>query len=374
MTAGPPLVAVLGAGGAVGAAATTVLQDLAVRAPLRLRVGARTADRARRAAAVAGQGAEGRAVDATDPRSLAEFAEGCTLLLNCAGPATRLQQTVVRAAAAAGVHLVDAADGSGAMAGRCAVFGAGLSPGLTGLLPRQLLGPSPAPGTRLTGYVGGLDHFTRSAALDYVAGLSASAEGAPLAGWRDGRRVERALEPLSDVRLPYFPRRVVARPFLSGETERLARTARLAAVDWYSVFDGPQVLAALARLQPGAGPGELDAAADAVSAAAEIDLFGRDAYQLLLLRCEGPAGSRELVLRAPGASELTGALAAVAAVEVLAGRVPTGPHRAAEVLDPDTVTAVLAALPGISVRESADEESTATAPPVAAEQVEEGRV
>src|SRR5207247_2416381 len=109
--------------------------------------------------------------------------------------------------------------------------------------PRYLAGSAAPAGGRLTGYVGGRDRFTETAALDYLA--VDAGYGEPLALWRDGRRIPRGLTPLVDADLPYFPEPVTVQPYLATETERLARALGLAEVRWYSVFAGERVLAAM---------------------------------------------------------------------------------------------------------------------------------
>ena len=88
-----------------------------------------------------------RAVDVTDPASLDAFCAGCHTVVNCAGPAATIGDTVARAAARGGAAYVDAAGDDplhaavSALPGaadRVAVLSAGLMPGLSGLLPAHL--------------------------------------------------------------------------------------------------------------------------------------------------------------------------------------------------------------------------------------------
>jgi hypothetical protein len=344
-TTGP--VAVVGAYGGAGEAAVRQLDQWGI-GPLRL--GGRDGGRAAALAKSLTVPATGAAVDAADPADLDRFCAGAAVVLNCAGPAYRIGDRVAAAAGRAGTGYVDAAGddafrsalaGAGwpRPAGWPAVISAGVQPGLTGLLPRYAAAGLPGPVTRLLAYVGGRDRFTHAAAADYVA---AGAEfGEPLAAWRHGVRVPRALAPLVGVPLPFFPEPVTAQPYVSGETERVARDLGLDEVDWYSVFTGQHVLAALR--QPDA---DRDRMAERLRRAADLDLFGGSAYQLLVLELTGST-TRTVVLRGTGASALTGAVAAVATRAVLAGAVPPGVHHAAEVLDPVASVALLAAGPAI---------------------------
>ncbi|MFG6201139.1 saccharopine dehydrogenase NADP-binding domain-containing protein [Nonomuraea sp. JJY05] len=360
-----------------------------------VRVGGRDGAAARRFvdAELGGHG-EAWQVDALDAAELARFCAGCQVVVNCAGPSYLLRDRVARAAFAAGADYVDAAGdvaafarptgasagaGTGAgggMGGRTAVLSAGMLPGLTGLVPRHLAtlaqeapipntreaptpntreaptpntreaptpnvreAPTPdpfprsqpdEPGLRLDVYTGGLDRLTPAAAGDFL--LAGQEErGAALAAWRDGARVARALAPVHDVQLPYFPGPVTAYPYLSAEAERVAVELGLAQARWYNVITGDGVLAAAST----AGQ-----AAD-LTRAAELELAGRTPYYVLLFQLSGPHGTRTLALRTHDSYALTAAVAAHAAMAVLRGDVAAGLHHADAVLDPARVLADL---------------------------------
>ncbi|MGW3369513.1 saccharopine dehydrogenase NADP-binding domain-containing protein [Streptosporangium canum] len=145
---GAPVIAVLGCYGAVGGAVVRRLRE-AGAGPLRL--GGRDLDRVRAligtgsggpagaeaatggavpgAAVPDAGGMEARAgadeavaVDLRDAAALAAFCEGCHVVVNCAGPSSRILDTVARAALAAGAHYVDVA-GDAAVRDRLAAAG-----------------------------------------------------------------------------------------------------------------------------------------------------------------------------------------------------------------------------------------------------------
>lgn len=314
-------IGIVGACGQVGLAAARALRSW-YDGPLV--VGAREPVRAEGLAAELGV-----RVTARDSSDLAAFSAGCAVVVNCAGPASVIGTAVAEAGCSAGAHYVDAAGDDPLLAavralpwpqGRSAVLSAGMMPGLTGLLPRLLVTDEDKP-EALTGWVGGCDTFTRTAALDYLD-ASAAGFGEPLAAWRNGARSSRALTAESGVRPPFFPGPVHALPYLSTETERLARDLGLTDVDWYSVFDGDRTFAALAT------------DADRLCRAAELDAFGRTRYQLLVFTLTTGDAARTLVCRGTGASRLTGTAAALAALAIAEGRVEPGAHHLAEVVDP----------------------------------------
>jgi hypothetical protein len=344
------MIAILGATGAVGRAASALLRE---RCAEPLRLGARRA------------GAGVVAADAQDDAALDAFCAGARVVVNCAGPSYRILDRVARAALRAGADYVDACGNARVAAllaplglaarGRTALLSAGMLPGLSGLLPRALAGGFDRV-VRLRAYAGGADRFTRAAALDYLLGLD-GADGEPLAAWRDGRRVSGALAPRSGVELPPFPGRVDAFPFFGWETERLARTLELREAESYAVFHGAHVLAALRRWS--AAGGDAESAVDGLRRAAELDLAGRRPYQIVAVQLDGERDGRALarsaVLRAGGAGTASGAFAALAALALLEGGVPPGVHHAAEALDPHAVLRRLRGAPDVGEIATFDE-------------------
>ena len=327
-------IGIAGGYGGVGRAAAAELQALGAGP---LRIGGRRPELALELAAELGNGCEAAALlDVEDDASLARFCDGCRVVLDCTGPSFRVLDRVARAALRAGADYVGAGGDEPAYdalartrirPGRTAVVSAGMMPGLSGLLPRSLAAAAglDGPPESLVAYVGGCSRITPAAAADYLASLDGGF-GEPLAAWRNGARVARALAPAREVELPFFPGRVVALPYLSLEAERLARRLRLRRLDWFNVFDGPHVLASLDLRRRSNGDGAAN-----LMRAAELDLFGRSAYQLFVLQLD----AHTLVLRAAGAIELTGAAAALVAFAVAAGEVEPGLSFAADALEPE---------------------------------------
>ncbi|SPE99884.1 saccharopine dehydrogenase NADP-binding domain-containing protein [Streptomyces sp. MA5143a] len=339
MSGEAPLIGILGGYGAVGAAAA---RALAAEGEFRLRIGGRNSEAAARCAAALGGPAEVREVDARSDASLERFAQGCDVLLHCAGPAYELAGRPRRAAAAAGADYVDVMDGCGpgpAPAGeRTAILSAGLAPGLSGLLPRLLADEwHPQGAARFTGYYVSLGAFTRTGAIDYLLSLDRG-YGTPRAQWRDGRVVHGALRGVEERVVAGVPHPVTAYPYLTQELVGQARALGLAEARWYNAFDGSHLLAALNRYRVGDDrAGDLEAQADGVVRASTLDALGRSPYHVLcgVLEFSGPDGApvrRWAVIRGEDGSAMTGVVGAVAAREVARGRVPRGVHRAAQLL------------------------------------------
>jgi hypothetical protein len=343
-----PLVGILGAFGAVG---RRVAHRLQASSMLRLRLGARDPDAVRQMIQDPLYGyAECMQTDIGDPASLASFCESCQVVVNCAGPSFRIMDRVALPALAAGADYVDPGGDEpvyfrlavpGSMpTGRIAILTACMMPGLSGLLPRFLARQGFDRTTRLTAYVGGRGDLTKAGAADYILSLASSGRDS-LAAWRNGARVVRALKPLVEVDLPFFPSGVTAHPFLSYETERVARSLQLEEVSWYNVFEGGRMLSALGRLQGAAAEADLSTAIKTLVHAAELDRFGRLSYQLFVLQLEGQTGGRPLrrtlMLRGTDAHDLTAAITTRAVTAMLNGEVQPGLHFAADALSPEIV-------------------------------------
>ncbi|KIQ13112.1 saccharopine dehydrogenase [Pseudomonas simiae] len=332
------MIGVLGASGDVGLASAQALLSLGLH---NLRLGGRDAHTgARCLARLHQQWPDARlqwtAVDFNDTPALARFARGCDVLLNCAGPSWRVADRAAQAALKADAHYVDAAGDihldPALWRGRSAVLGAGLQPGLTGLLPRWLAAQGFTRVQGLTSYFGLRDQFTAVAADDFLQGaVDGSSE--PLAAWHNGR-CSRALRRRRDVLLPCFPGPVHVLPYLNEEGERLARDLHLETGQWFNVITDGHVLNALdqAHNLPRAE------AVQRLCTASQLDLSGQPPFVTLLLQldglCDGQACTRSLVLSGAGNAALTGAMAAITVVSVLEGEIRPGCHHAAHALPP----------------------------------------
>ncbi|MBT2297499.1 saccharopine dehydrogenase NADP-binding domain-containing protein [Pseudomonas fluorescens] len=332
------LISVLGASGDVGLASVRALLSLGLD---ELRLGGRDAGKgARCLATLQQQWPTARlhwvTVDFNDAPAMAAFADGCDVLLNCAGPSWRMGDRCAQAALQARAHYVDAAGDvtldPKLWLDRCAVLGAGLQPGLTGLLPRWLAQRDFTQVHRLHSYFGLRDQFTLVAADDFLQGAT-DGSSEPLAAWHNGRR-SRALTRRRDVALPCFPGQVQVLPYLNHEGERLAMDLRLEVGQWFNVIIDGYVLKALdlAHSLPRAE------ATQRLRQASLLDLSAQAPFVTLLLQLDGQFDgqpiTRSVVLGGSGNAALTGAMAAVTVTGVAQDEIPAGCHHAAQVLRP----------------------------------------
>lgn len=349
-------IGVLGGYGAVGSA---VVRALATE-EICVRVGGRQRTPAERLLADVGVEGEAMPTDLNDDAALAAFCEGCRVVVSCAGASSRVGDKVARAAIGAGADYVDPGGDEALRAqidarGRIAIVGAGMMPGLTGLLLRWLAARTDARPTSLIVHAGTHDHFSPAAALDYVASLRGG-YGDAQAALRGGVKQARALVPRLRTEIPFFPGRVDAYPYLTHESERVAGALGLGDVEWYNVIDGAHTMSVVARLQTGSSGGD-EEAARAIAHAAKLDLLGRSPYQIFVV-CLADHKAREqtLVVRAESAYVLSGTVAAWAVTEILTGRVRPGAWFVDEALDPSVVERLRGA---VSLFELIDERASA---------------
>lgn len=303
-----------------------------------------------------GPAAAGAAVDLDDPESLARFAARCRLVVNCAGSAYRVLDTVAAAALRHGADYVDAAgdDPVGnrldaahwAGAGRVSVLSAGALPGLSGLLPRVLAADAARP-VLLEAYLGGVAPLSPAAAGDVLLARGPE-HGTPGASWQEGRVAERSSEPRRGVRAAAFPRPVDAFPFLSTEAVRLARATGVEQVRWYTVFGGERLAEELAMAWALESNGTADLAAAAEADARRHGAWYGQEFRLWDGSAAGPPAAT-LTLRAEDPCELSGFLTALAVLRTLDDSVPPGVHYAADVLDPPSALAALRGDPAAEV-------------------------
>lgn len=348
-------IGVVGASGAVGHAALKYLQ---AQERFQLRGGYRS--RAPQDSG-ASEALSWQAVDVEDPTSLTRFCEGCDIVLNTAGPSSRLGDRVARAADAAGADSVDAFGGEHLQrqlarqplsAGRRVIHSAGSFPGLSGLLPRWLAARQFDRVHALRAWAGGREHCTPGAGADV---LLSTVQGFGRAGaaWIDGRRVAGILPAMESVQIASFPGRVFAQPFLSQEMEGVAIALGLRHAQWHNVSPSIHAtevigrwsgrLAAMASIDDAV----LTQAVNELILTAQRDMAGGTPYYRLVLELDGEhAGQprrQRAVLRSSDSYRLSAAMAAATVLALADDTPPIGVHAADGILDADNVVAQLLA-------------------------------
>ena len=350
MTA-PHGIGILGYGGMVGRVACDVLRRLGP-----VRGGQRRVDPDQDS----GAGFEAVRVDLHDRASLDRFCQGCAVVLNCAGPSYRIGDVVAMAALEAGAAYVDAFGGDvlerkllTGPAGEQGLFvlGAGVFPGVSGVLPRWLFSQGFDTGESMSGHAGGREYCSWGAGADVL--LSAVAGfGTPDAIWRQGRVVRQQPDRSGPVSVPGFRDGVFVQPFINRETILLARQSGLDEARWHTVMADEVTMAALSggcsRLIE-SGPEVLDAAVGELVRAASLAMAGRHSWYAMTVevrgRRQGRAVAKRAMLKSSDSYTISGIMAAAVARHILEDRPDNGVHWAFAVLDPDSMAERLRAVP-----------------------------
>ncbi|CVK20155.1 saccharopine dehydrogenase NADP-binding domain-containing protein [Sporomusa sphaeroides] len=336
------MIGIIGGYGAVGLQTARMLQEWGGQP---LRIGGRNSTMARNRFSGEFPRAEWFEVDVEDDQSMDLFLDGCSLIVNCSGPSWRTAARVARMCLARGCHHVDAGmDKEMAVLRKTTpnntvvLYAAGATPGLSGLLPRQLAQAFDQVES-LRYYTGALDKFTAAAAEDYLTGV-VDKDNQPLAGWKDSACRLAALNRRTGTRLPFFPREVTLYPYFDAEAEFVANALALRDGEWYIGIDGQHVPPVLDEVRFRFSTNRHDAI-KRLCTAAELDAAGRRQYALFIIelsgRKNGTGITRTLVLQADRPSLLTGSVAAAAAIAVLEGEIPAGIRPLAELPVPDKV-------------------------------------
>ncbi len=177
-----PLCHFLGHRGA-GSTGRAVAKELRRSTDRTILIGGRNLAKLEVVAVELGTGISGMRVDVRDPRSLEEFCGRCSVVVNCGGPVSELQDVVAQASLRTRSHYVDVAgltlvpqrmmphDQEFSDLGLACVMSAGWLPGMTELLPAYSLAVSKTRMDRilsLTTYFGDSGEWSNSAMRDIV--------------------------------------------------------------------------------------------------------------------------------------------------------------------------------------------------------------
>lgn len=339
-------VAVIGAGGLVG---RRLAQTLLARSSVTLRLGGRRPETLAGIAASAGTRAQLQQVDITDAASLGAFVDGCSLVINTAGPSTRIGAQAAAAALRAGADYLDPGGYDPLLAafardeaairtrGLRFVANAGLLPGLSGALPLALAQSLPRCDRLDVAYVG-TDEWSFASAYDIVVSLGDFGAERPFSVIRHGQaerrpwwRAHRAYT------LPAPIGKVRAWLLYTEELARLARSEGIAEVRAYGVNHGPasaRVLAATKLLKRYRSEAGRERAARALAAASARDAQTHAPCFAIVADASADAGARrahaKLIVNDTYAG--TAEVAAIGALAMLDKRMAAGAYSLHEAL------------------------------------------
>ena len=261
-------------------------------------------------------------------RDLRDERSGVAVLVNAVGPASRFTEPLALAAIGAGMHVVDpgaserllrALDGPARKAGLTVLLGAGVQPGLTGMMLLRAVELTGAPqATSASMLVGGRQRLTPATLREYLGSLSADG-GWPGAVWKGtGITADDGPDPVA---LPgvALPEGAQVSIHMDEEYAHLAGSRGWGELRAANVMDAPRTIDMMRRWIAGEATEQdvSDASArDADAAADGADLwFGIDVHA----RCRDDAGMRvaRATLRCDDSYVLSGEVAGMAALAVL---------------------------------------------------------
>ncbi|WP_108868944.1 saccharopine dehydrogenase NADP-binding domain-containing protein [Aquimarina aquimarini] len=335
------MIGILGGYGEVGIHAT---RQLAKWNKLPIKIGGRNPKKAQEKFSKEFPDVTWESVNVEDDKGLEVFIQGCTVLVNCVGPSHKVSSRVAKLCISNHCHHIDAGidqalEKMSSIETEVSIrYGAGTTPGLTGILPQWLAQEFDTVNS-LVMYTGALDRFTTSGAEDYLVGVLEETNE-PLAAWRDRKKKSSVLKRQSATTIPFFPREVAVFPFFDNESLYVAQQLNLINGDWNLVIDGTHVPEALnvVRSQFETDP---KGAVERLCLAADLDLIGRQTYFNLIVQLDGQKNensiTRTAILQMDAMSVLTGTITALICISVLEDKVPSGIGPASELPNPEKI-------------------------------------
>lgn len=206
------------------------------------------------------EGVEGPDVTGT-LRNACGDASGVPVLLNAVGPSSEVTASLALAALGAGMDVVDPGaserllgllDGPARRAGRTVLLGAGVQPGLTGMMLMRAVELCGDPASvRVSLIVGGRQRLTAATLREYLGSLSSDG-GWPGAVWDGGMiTTDGAREPVS-VPGVVLPGHAEVSTHMDEEYVHLARAGRIGCLRAANVMDSPRTVSMVRRWLAGA--------------------------------------------------------------------------------------------------------------------------
>lgn len=311
-------------------------------------------------------------MDVCDESRLASFAETADVLINCTGPSHDYSGVCARLAADHACHYIDLGmieetdePVIAAKEPACAiVHAAGMSQGLSGLLQRYILRDMPA--ADLTYCFGGISAYTRTAADDFVHGITRRRHRSMVC-WQDGALRRCGPSPLNTGGL--FDAETAFYPFFDEESDHMVRHCHLRRGLWCFAVEGTAFNCVMKRMRYMYEADPAQAVRAVVEASAADQSVWGERIKFYLSAGVPDGRQRRLTLTAPSQAALSAAVVAETVRAVLDGRIGQGVCRLAAVADERPIVENLAAYPFIRLCET---ETAAAADRRLTTDVEEG--
>lgn len=300
------MIGIIGGSGNVGQRATQALSRYSGTC---IRVGGRHEEQFKNLASSLPDNAavEFRQVDFKDIHSVKQFAEDCTIILNCSGPIYNHASELAEAILNLGIGYVDVGYGK-AMNQIFERFGdkrilckAGAIPGLSGFLPKYLAQQF-GEVSQIEVYYCALGKFTKTAAADYLDGVFGSRRELP----SKRREARKKLLPLS-VNEAYLY------PYYDEECENVERITKCNVSKWFMALEGECTNKFMVTAADNY-KADYDKAVEDLCLAAYVDTLGRTEYAGFVIQISGKTAGKHIIrtlqVKAPTAEYMTGTVAA----------------------------------------------------------------
>lgn len=185
-------------------------------------------------------------VDLYDDNSLENFIKGCRIIVNCAGPSSKTSQRVVKMCEKNNCCFVDPGIGvefnmlKNNNSNIVGIYGAGATPGLSGLLPIYFDKISDYQYGEVEFYMGFLGNFTKNAALDYLEGVLNSTDNMGI-HWNNYKKETMMYTKRNNIELPLFSRKVTLFPYFDEESNIVAKTMNIKSGKWFIAVDNDRI-------------------------------------------------------------------------------------------------------------------------------------
>lgn len=173
-----------------------------------------------------------------DTSSLHKFMKDCEVVVNCVGPSHFITPHFLDEAEFSGVHCVDLGtiktDRCRKSLNTVSIHSAGTAQGLSGILQRIAIDGIKKVDTFEYSF-GGISAFTRSAAMDFLRGISQRGNK-PMTAYSNGKVISTGIENIRHE--GYFDDSVVFYPFFDEESEYLVQHCEIDKGRWCFAVEG----------------------------------------------------------------------------------------------------------------------------------------
>ena len=304
------MIGIIGGGGNVGQWATQALTRFS---SAYIKVGGRNKEQFEKLARSLPDNAavEFRQVDFKNIHSVKQFAEDCTIILNCAGPTYNHASELAEAVLNMGIGYVDVGYGK-AMDQIFKRYGdkrilckAGAIPGLSGVLPKYLAQQFEEI-HQIEVYYCALGKFTKTAAADYLDGVFDNRMELP----SKRREARRKLLPLSINEAYLYP-------YYDEECEHVERITKCNVSKWFMALEG-ECTHNFMNTAADSYKMDSDKAVEDLCLATYVDTLGRTEYAGFVIQISGETAGKHMIrtmqVKAPTAEYMTGTVAAASAL------------------------------------------------------------